>query len=72
MNKREVILLARELFKIRITSSNEGAAEDDGMHKMQIKGIGFYNPKVIETWYQDAIETAEIILRVEEEYLKSR
>jgi hypothetical protein len=69
MKKESVISLARELFKIRISSSNEGRAQDDGVHKMEIRGITSYNPEVIETWYMEAIKTAEIIIALEEKYL---
>ncbi len=70
MKKEAVILLARELFKIRITSSREGAAQDDGIHKMEIEGITSYNHQVIEKWYKEALDTAEIVVALEEEYLK--
>lgn len=69
MLKNPVILLARELFKIRISSSNEGDEEDDAVHKMKVKGITSYNPAVIEKWYMEAISTAEIIIALEEKYL---
>ncbi len=69
MNKDEVIILARELFKIRISSSNEGLAQDDGVHKMKIKGITSYDFSVIEKWYMEAIKTAEIIIVLEDQYL---
>jgi len=69
MKKEQVILLARELFKIRITSSREGFAQDDGMHKMKIKDITSYHHKVIEKWYKESLETAEIIIALEEWYL---
>lgn len=71
MKKEEVIILARELFKIRITSSREGFSQDDGMHKLKIKDITFYNHETIEKWYQEAIETAEIIIAIEEKYLNN-
>jgi len=70
MNKSDVILLARELFKIRITSSREGFAQEDGMHKMEIGHITSYDHEVIEKWYKEALETAEILVSLEEEYLK--
>lgn len=69
MDKKAVAMLARELFKIRIASSNEGVAEDDGIHKMSIQGISSYEDAVIETWYREALKTAEIILTLEERYL---
>ncbi len=69
MKKESVIYLARELFKIRISSSNEGRAQDDGVHKMKIRGITSYDPGVIEKWYLEAIKTAEIIIALEEKYL---
>ncbi len=71
MPKENVIILARELFKIRLSSSREGVAEDDGVHEMKIKGISSYNDVVIEKWYKEAIRTAEIIIALEEEYLKT-
>jgi hypothetical protein len=71
MKKDQVIILARELFKIRISSSNEGDEEDDAVHKMKVKGITSYNPVVIEKWYMEAIKTAEIIISLEEKYLES-
>jgi hypothetical protein len=71
MNKQQVITLARELFKIRITSSREGSAQDDGMHKMKIAGITYYNPEVIAKWYKEALATSEIIIALEEEYLNN-
>jgi hypothetical protein len=69
MGKNSVIALARELFKIRISSSNEGDEEDDAVHKMKIRGITSYDPQVIEKWYLEAIKTAEIIIALEERYL---
>ncbi len=71
MEKQEVVILARELFKIRISSSREGFAEDDGVHKMKVKGIASYNNAVIEKWYKEALKTAEIIISLEGEYLNS-
>ncbi len=70
MKKDQIIILARELFKIRINSSREGAAQDDGVHKMEVEGITSYNPMVIQKWYVEALKTAEIIIDLEEEYLK--
>lgn len=69
MKKDAVIALARELFKIRISSSNEGDEEDDAVHKMKVKGITSYDSAVIEKWYMEAIKTAEIIISLEERYL---
>ncbi len=69
MNKSEVIILARELLKIRIRSSREGNAQDDGMHKMEIHKITSYDPEVIAKWYQEALQTAGIIIALEEKYL---
>ena len=71
MQKQEVIILARELFKIRISSSNEGMAQDDGVHKMKVKGITSYDNSAIEKWYLEALQTAEIISVLEEAYLKN-
>jgi hypothetical protein len=71
MNKEQVIILARELFKIRIASSDEGDSQDDNMHKMEIKDITFYHPEVIKKWYKEALDTAEIILALEEQYLSA-
>lgn len=69
MHNAEVVKLARDLFKIRISSSNEGLAQDDGVHKMEIDGIKTYNPIVIEKWYLEAIKTAEILIALENKYL---
>ena len=69
MLKQDVIILARELFKIRISSSREGFSEDDGVHKMKVRGIGSYNDAAIIKWYKEALRTAEIIIALEEEYL---
>jgi len=69
MNRERVINLAWEIFKIRISSSKEGSAEDDGMHKMTIEGILSYNHEVIEKWYKASLATAEIIVALEEAYL---
>jgi hypothetical protein len=71
MQKKDTIILARELFKIRLSSSREGLAEDDGVHEMKIKGISSYNDVVIEKWYKEALRTAEIILALEDEYLNA-
>lgn len=70
MHKEQVIILARELFKIRITSAREGFAQDDNMHKMEIERITNYNHEVIEKWYKEALEIAEIVVALEEQYLK--
>ncbi len=71
MNKNGAISLARELFKIRISSSKEGSAQDDGVHKMEVNGITSYNPAVIEKWYMEALKTAEIIILLEDKYLNA-
>lgn len=62
-------MLAREFFKIRISSSGEGSGEGDAAHNIKVKGIASYNPEVIEKWYMEAIKTAEIIISLEEKYL---
>ncbi|MDR3642833.1 MAG: hypothetical protein P4L74_04375 [Candidatus Doudnabacteria bacterium] len=69
MNKQSTLNLAREIFKIRISSANEGDEQDDEVHKMKIRGIKSYDPSVIEKWYLEAIKTAEIIINLEEQYL---
>lgn len=69
MKKNEVVILARELFKIRITSAREGFSQDDGMHKLTVKGITAYNDKTIEKWYKEALEIAEIVVGIEDKYL---
>jgi hypothetical protein len=71
MQKNQVIILARELFKIRISSSREGYAQDDGVHKMKVKGITTYDDEAIKKWYLEALKTAEIIIILEEEYLNN-
>lgn len=71
MKKEEVIILARELLKIRISAAREGPAEDDGVHKRQVKAIPFYDDSVMEKWYKEALKTAEIIVALEEEYLNN-
>lgn len=70
MKKEDVIVLARDLFKIRIASSREGRSQDDGKHKLTVEDITFYNHKTIEKWYKEAVETAEVIIGIEEEFLK--
>lgn len=71
MDKQQVIILARELFKIRISSSREGSSQDDGIHKMEVRDITFYNPIVIEKWYSEALKIAEIIISLEEKYINN-
>jgi len=71
MKKEAAVLLARELFKIRMTSSREGFAQDDNMHKLKIKDITSYNHETIKKWYEEALETAEIIVAIEEKYLRN-
>lgn len=70
MNKQAVIILARELFKIRMSSANEGSAQDDGMHKSKVQPASFYSDAIIQTWYKEALRTAEIIVALEEGYIK--
>jgi len=70
MDTQEVIKLARELFKIRMSSANEGSAQDDGIHKSKAERAPFYSDVIIETWYKEALRTAEIIIGLEELYLK--
>lgn len=70
--KNEIILLARELFKIRISSSREGFSQDDGMHKLTVKGITSFNRKTISQWYKEALEIAEIVVILEHEYLNKK
>ncbi|GEM_PF-2151564 len=67
--KEQVIILARELLKIRISAAREGPAEDDGVHKKKVKAIQFYDDSIMEKWYKEALRTAEIIIALEEEYL---
>jgi hypothetical protein len=69
MNKKEVILLSRDLFKIRISSSREGLAQDDGVHRMKVNGITSYDDEAIAKWYLEAIKTAEIIIALEDQYI---
>lgn len=68
VKKDDVISLARELFKIRITSSREGSSQDDGMHKLTVEGITSYTQKVIELWYAEALQIAEILVAMEYAY----
>jgi hypothetical protein len=72
MNKTEVVSLARELFKIRITSAREGRSQDDGVHRLTEEGITFYTRETIEKWYTEALETAEMVLMIEERYLQAK
>jgi hypothetical protein len=69
MQKGQVIILARELLKIRISAAREGPAEDDGVHASKVKAIPFYDDDVMAEWYRQALRTAEIIIALEEEYL---
>ena len=69
MDKREVVTLARELFKIRMASAKEGDAQDDGRYKSKVEARAFYSNAIIETWHKEAIRTAEIIITLEEQYL---
>ena len=69
--KEQVIMLARELLKIRISSAREGPAEDDGVHKNKIHAIPFYDDMVMQKWYKEALRTAEIIIGLEELYLNN-
>lgn len=69
MKKGEIILFARELFKIRIASAREGYSQDDGMHKMNVTGITTFNREAIEKWHREALEIAEIVISLEGEYL---
>jgi len=71
VDKKPVIALARELFKIRISSSREGVAQDDGVHKMKVRGITSYDDEAIKKWYVEALRTAEIIIALEEQYLNN-
>jgi len=71
MKKEQVIILARELLKIRISAAREGPAEDDGVHQKKIKAIPFYDDVIMEKWYKEALRTAEIIIGLEEEYLNN-
>lgn len=71
MKKEQVIILARELLKIRISAAREGPAEDDGVHKRKIAAIPFYDDLVMEKWYREALRTAEIIILLEDEYLNN-
>ena len=68
MKKEDVIILARELLKIRISAAREGPAEDDGVHQKKIKAIPFYDDAIMEKWYKEALRTAEIIIALELEY----
>ncbi len=70
INKEEVIKLARELLKIRISAAREGPAEDDGVHNKKIKAILFYDDAVMEKWYKEALKTAELIVVLEAGYIK--
>ncbi len=69
MDKKEVIILARELLKIRISAAREGPAEDDGVHNKKIKAIPFYDDSVMQKWYKEVLKTAELIIALEEEYM---
>jgi hypothetical protein len=69
MKKEEIVLLARELFKIRIMSSREGLSQDDGKHKLTVGGITAYNHITVEKWYEESIKIATIISAAENAYL---
>jgi hypothetical protein len=69
MKKENAVVLARELFKIRIAFAREGFSQDDGVHKLRVSGITYYNREIIEKWYQEALKTAEMIIGIEERYL---
>ena len=71
MKKEEVIILARELLRIRISAAREGPAEDDGVHKKQIHAIPFYDDQTMAKWYKEALKTAEVIITLEHEYLNN-
>lgn len=69
--KEQVVILTRELLKIRISAAREGPAEDDGIHKNKIKAIPFYDDLVMEKWYKESLRTAEIIITLEQDYLNN-
>jgi hypothetical protein len=69
MRKGGVILLARELLKIRISMASKEPAEGDGVHKSKTKGIYVYDNSGLAKWYREALSAAESIIVVEEEYL---
>ncbi|MBI5530227.1 MAG: hypothetical protein HY918_01875 [Candidatus Doudnabacteria bacterium] len=69
MKKEDVVVLAKELLKIRISAAREGPAEDDGIHKAKVKAIPFYDDLVMEKWYKEALRTAELIIALGEEYI---
>jgi hypothetical protein len=71
MNKGQVVQLSRDLFKIRISSSREGLAQDDGVHQMKVNGITSYDKEAITKWYLEAIKTAEIIIAIEDAYVNN-
>jgi len=71
MKKEAIIILARELWKIRISAAREGPAEDDGVHNSKVKAIPFYNNLVMIQWYEEALRTAEMIVALEEEYMNN-
>jgi hypothetical protein len=71
MNKQDVILLARDLLKIRISSAREGPAEDDGVHNKKVRAIPFYGDLVMVQWYKEVLKTAELIIALEDEYLNN-
>jgi uncharacterized glyoxalase superfamily metalloenzyme YdcJ len=68
MGKNAIILLARELFKIRAGSAGEGDQKDDAVHKIKAKAINFFDQETVEKWYLEAIKTAEIIIALKDRY----
>lgn len=69
MKKEEVITLARELFKIRVSAAREGLTGNDGVHTSRAESTKFFDDKTMIGWYAEAVNTAKNIINYEEHYL---
>lgn len=73
MNKNEVLKLARELYKIRFSAHLQFRPDlGSGMYGHKDKGNeDMWDPETVKHWYEESINIAEKILRVESEYLSA-
>jgi len=73
MEKKEVIGLARELYKVRFSAHLQFRPDlGDGMYGHRDRGIeDMWDSNTVKHWYEESIRIAEKILQVEGEYLSA-
>ncbi len=73
MDKKEVIKLARDLYKIRFSAHLQFRPDlGTGMYGHRDKGYeDMWDSNTVKHWYEESVAIAERILQIESEYLNT-